>query len=393
MLRAGGTVALAGPAGIGKATLGGAVAATWPAAFWYTFRPPLNDQFDAFVFSLASFLRQRGRGLAWQQLIADAGPPDPGRIIGLLRHDLAGISPRPLVCVDEVDLLRFDTSEHARLIQLLEELRPLAPALLMGQQLVIEPGLSIVLRGLEATDALALLARLGAPPLDSAAVGRLLESTRGSPALLRLFAALVAAGEPLDAALRQIHDSPTLEVMVRRVWQRLSEPERELLASVAVHRGRAPADAYSAHPAYASLVGRELLRPDERGGLSVPTFARDYVFANVAPDVRAGLHLTAARVYEQRADFTSAAWHYLAGREPTMAVWVWFRHREEETSHGRSAAARAIFADVAGADLPEAEDRRALALLRAGWMRETGESNEALAARRWLRSMSAKCQL
>jgi tetratricopeptide (TPR) repeat protein len=379
-LRAGGTVALAGPAGIGKTTLGSALARHWPSAFWFTFRPPLNDQFDSFVFALASFLRERGASLAWQQLVADANPAARARIVGLLRHDLSQIPERPLLCIDEVDLLRFDTSEHAQLIQLLEELRPLAPLLLMGQQLVIEPGLTLVLRGLEATEARLLLDAHGAPGLEEAEFGRLLASTRGSPALLRLFAALVGAGEPVASALRQTQASPTLEVMVRRVWQRLAEPERELLARVSVHRGRAPLDAYSAHPAYAALVARELIRPDGSGGLSVPTFAREFVHANIAPDIRAALQIDAARIYEQRADFTAAAWHYLAGREPALAVWTWFRHRESETRHGRAAAARVIFVDVAAADLPAAEDRRALALMRAGWLRDAGEADDALRA-------------
>jgi len=378
ILRAGGTVALAGPAGIGKTTLGSALAKGWASAFWFTFRPPLNDQFDSFIFALASFLRERGASLAWQQLVADANPAARARIVGLLRHDLGQLPERPLLCIDEVDLLRFDTSEHAQLIQLLEDLRLLAPLLLMGQQLVIEPGLTLVLRGLEAPEARRLLEAHSAHGLEEAEFDRLLASTRGSPALLRLFAALVGAGEPVASALRQTQASPTLEVMVRRVWQRLSEPERELLARVSVHRGRAPLDAYSDHPAYAVLLTREMIRPDGSGGLSVPTFAREFVYANVAPDIRAALHIDAARIYEQRADFTAAAWHYLAGREPALAVWTWFRHRESETRHGRAAAARAIFVDVALADLPLAEDRRALALLRAGWMRDAGEADDAL---------------
>ena len=378
ILRAGGTVVLAGPAGIGKTTLGSALAKGWASAFWFTFRPPLNDQFDSFIFALASFLRERGASLAWQQLVADANPAARARIVGLLRHDLSQLPERPLLCIDEVDLLRFDTSEHAQLIQLLEDLRLLAPLLLMGQQLVIEPGLTLVLRGLEAPEARRLLEAHSAHGLEEAEFDRLLASTRGSPALLRLFAALVGAGEPVASALRQTQASPTLEVMVRRVWQRLSEPERELLARVSVHRGRAPLDAYSDHPAYAVLLTREMIRPDGSGGLSVPTFAREFVYANVAPDIRAALHIDAARIYEQRADFTAAAWHYLAGREPALAVWTWFRHRESETRHGRAAAARAIFVDVALADLPLAEDRRALALLRAGWMRDAGEADDAL---------------
>ena len=380
ILRAGGTVVLAGPAGIGKTTLGSALAKGWASAFWFTFRPPLNDQFDSFIFALASFLRERGASLAWQQLVADANPAARARIVGLLRHDLSQLPERPLLCIDEVDLLRFDTSEHAQLIQLLEDLRLLAPLLLMGQQLVIEPGLTLVLRGLEAPEARRLLEAHSAHGLEEAEFDRLLASTRGSPALLRLFAALVGAGEPVASALRQTQASPTLEVMVRRVWQRLSEPERELLARVSVHRGRAPLDAYSDHPAYAVLLTREMIRPDGSGGLSVPTFAREFVYANVAPDIRAALHIDAARIYEQRADFTAAAWHYLAGREPALAVWTWFRHRESETRHGRAAAARAIFVDVALADLPLAEDRRALALLRAGWMRDAGEADDALRA-------------
>lgn len=380
VLAQGGTVAIAGPAGIGKTTLGASLVQGAPAVFWYTVRPPLNDQFDTFVFALAAFLRDQGGALSWQQLVAAEGAVDAGRILGLLRHDLATLRGRALLAIDEIDLLRFDTSEHARLIHLLEELRPLAALLLMGQQLVIEPALSLVLRGLEPEDTHALLAAAGVPTLDAEPLARLREGARGSPALLRLFAALVAAGEPIESALRQMLAAPTLEIMVRRVWRRLPDEERTLLARICVHPGRAPADVYAADPAYARLIARELLRPDGAGGVSVPTFARDFVHAMVPVDVRAGLHLQAAREQEQRLDFTAAAWHYLAGREPAMAVWTWWRHRDAETHQGRGAAARAIFADVAEADLPQADDRRALALLRAGWHRALGDTEEGLAA-------------
>lgn len=65
-------VALSGMGGIGKTSLGTAIASEWPtgAVFWYTFRPGLNDEFISTLFSLGHFLHQQGRSNLWLQLVS-----------------------------------------------------------------------------------------------------------------------------------------------------------------------------------------------------------------------------------------------------------------------------------------------------------------------------------
>jgi tetratricopeptide (TPR) repeat protein len=219
------------------------------------------------------------------------------------------------------------------------------------------------------------------PGFDAQALARAHAATRGSPAMLGLLASLCRDGEPPERAVQQLESSPSLEVMVRRVWQRLDEPSRELLAALSVHRGSAPADTFSGqHTLLMALQTRDLVRHDGGGGVALPTYVRDFVLAAVPAELRPALHVRAARSYEERAQFTAAAWHYIQAREPAMAVWVWHAHRAAETAQGRAVTARNVFSDVSMEELPAPRDRQAFALLRAEWARAAGEPDAGLAA-------------
>jgi tetratricopeptide (TPR) repeat protein len=401
-LHAGHTVALIGNSGMGKTTLGAAVAQAWlfssplPSGeglgvgakggsstnvFWFTLRPPLNDQLASVVFALACFLHSHGAAGAWRQLVADGGAITPERILGLLRHDLAQARDAGvLLCFDEVDLLRTEHAEHAQIIQLIETLRPHAPLLLIGQGLILAPERYYLLAGLSVEEAGALLARAHVQ-LSDVNLQKLHAATRGNPAMLTLFASLVQSGESPAAALHQLEASPSMAVLMRRVWLRLHEAERGVLAALAVHRAAAPADAWrDQHEVIQRLIDRDLIRADQSGGLSLPAWVREHALAQTPADARMALHLQAAQQYEMRGEPTPAAWHTLQARQPAMAVWTWFNHREQETLRGHAPAALEMFSDVTSADLPHEEDRRALALLRADCLKMAGMADAAMAA-------------
>ena len=119
------SVGLSGPAGIGKTTLGAAVVTAEPFAarrvFWYTFIPGLNDQLGSVLFSLGLFLWQQGAANLWAQLIAEPGRINPALLLGLLREDLKTLSETPpLLCFDEVDLLRpAEVEAHTQVVAFL----------------------------------------------------------------------------------------------------------------------------------------------------------------------------------------------------------------------------------------------------------------------------------
>jgi tetratricopeptide (TPR) repeat protein len=397
-LRAGHTVALIGNSGVGKTTLGAATAHAWQresalpngegvgtgiaqtaSIFWFTLRPPLNDQLSSVVFALACFLQAHGAAGAWRQLIADRGAIAPERILGLLRHDLAQARDAGvLLCFDEVDLLRPEHAAHAQIIQLLEAIRPHAPLLLIGQGLILAPEHYFLLAGLSMEEAGELLSRAQVT-LGDADLRRLHAATRGNTALLMLFAALVQSGDPPATALQQLEASPSMAVLMQRIWLRLNAAERGVLAALAVHRAAAPADAWQDQAAViSSLIERDLVRADHSGGLTLPAWVREHVLAHTPADTRIALHLQAARQYETRAEPTPAAWHHLQARQPALAVWTWFNHREQETLRGHAPAALDLFSDVTSADLPHDEDRRALALLRAECLKLAGAADDAM---------------
>ena len=173
------SVGLSGPAGIGKTTLGAAVVTAEPFAarrvFWYTFIPGLNDQLGSVLFSLGLFLWQQGAANLWAQLIAEPGRINPALLLGLLREDLKTLSETPpLLCFDEVDLLRpAEVEAHTQVVAFLGSLRSACACLFIGQRPVIEVDEHYALAGLDevavqqylAAAEIDLLARAGAARL------------------------------------------------------------------------------------------------------------------------------------------------------------------------------------------------------------------------------------
>ncbi len=196
-LQLGKTVGISGAGGVGKTTLGQALAHTFApqATFWYTFAPGLSDSLRSLLFALAYFLHKQAASALWSQLVADRGEIKAGKegvALNLLRHDLASLGQhRVLLCFDEVDLLRPNESEaHAQLIPLLESLRGQVPLLYIGQKSRIATDLPYALTGLTLVDSAVLLQQAGID-LAQSELNRLYHGTEGNPRLLELFIALV----------------------------------------------------------------------------------------------------------------------------------------------------------------------------------------------------------
>lgn len=385
-LRAGGSVSLIGPGGIGKSTLATALSARWPGwpttVFWHTIRPGLSDGAPELIFALGHFLRDVGAPNTWRQLVADNGSTPPSRALGLLRHDLSTLAGRmPLLIIDEADRLRDDNRIQAQTLRLLEDLRGLAPLLIAGQRMALDTTQAVTLKGLDASEIRSLFASLRAPEPVPDEIERVLTLTRGNPALLRLYAAMRRAGERADALLRQLARAPSLEPLLTRTWGSLPPDVREVLFEIAVFRGAAPADLWrDAQTAIDTLRERELLRADAQGGLHLPAYALDFVLERIPTELKAALHLRAAEAREARGEMTEAAWHYVQAGHPANAVWLWARHLRQERALGRGPMAAALFSQVRDTDLPNDDDRRALALVRAELQRLLGDGTESEAA-------------
>jgi tetratricopeptide (TPR) repeat protein len=374
------SVALTGRSGMGKTTLGSAIAERWgrERAFWFTVRPGLNDSLSAFAFSLGYFLRGLGASNAWRQLAADHGAVNAERILGLMRHDLNALRELPiLVCVDDSDQLRPELRAHAQVIHFVEALATTTPVLSLSQQPLFDAEQQFVLNGfaLEETHELLNVERILG---DETTVRQLHDATRGHPLLIKLSTALLREGEAAGDVTRQLSAERSAQALFARMWKRLSDDERAALMALSVYRSPAPMDAWHEHmPVMDRLLHMELVQGDGQGGVSVAPQMRDFVRERISPDALPALHLHAAAVREARGEYASAAHHYVQAGQPALAVWLWFNHRAEELDKGHGPAARETFRAVRQNDLPTDDDRRALAVIRAELALRLGDADDA----------------
>ncbi|NJM42277.1 MAG: hypothetical protein HC853_16840 [Anaerolineae bacterium] len=338
---------------------------------WFTVRPGLNDQLATYMFALSHFLRGLGTPNTWQQLVADQGQVNLTYVLGLLRHDLAALADvPPLLILDEVDVLRRELNEHAQLLHLLDDLRGLVPMALIGQKLVIEPHQHFALNGLSVNETRLLLADAGMA--QDADWQRLYETTRGNPAMLALLGTA-----PAKDFLRDLKLAPSMELLLDRIWRRLSAAEQHMLMALSVFQTHAPQDAWpDEQNTIEQLIAHHLVSEDLHGGIAPLPFVREFVLMRTPNEVQETFHLRAAAIREARGEYTLAAHHYLAAQQPALAIWVWFNHREQEVQRGHAQTARTMFRAISPSALAHEEDRRALALLRAELHKLQGHAQE-----------------
>ena len=391
------SIALTGISGVGKTALAAKIADTWAPneAFWFTVRPGLNDQLSSLVFALAHFLRDAGASSLWRQLVADRGRLNLAQTMGMLRHDLSQLPQPALLCIDESDQLRMESRDGAQILHMLDEVRELAPVVFIGQHPVIETHETFTLLGLTSDDIAEWFSREGVA-VSSDDCARVRRATRGNPALIRLLIALQRDGVALNNALTALAAGPSTAILLNQLWHRLSETPRKLLCSLSVFDGASPIDAWANQPAALDgLLAYGLALDDGRGGISVPEIARSFALQRVSAETLALLHLDAAIVRESRGEFTAAARHYLEAGQPSLAIWTWYNRSELETERGHAPVARELFRRLRADELPDADDARALALLRAEQFLLTGAADEAvteLNAATWPRAHTASAR-
>lgn len=391
-LRAGRSVAITGTGGVGKTTVGAALIARWPGeVFWHTFHPGLNDDLNSLLFGLGHFTRDAGAPSLWAQLLAGEGRSAPiGQMAGMLRIDLEAIAHRqPLLCFDEMDLLQTSAGDprrkqHAQVLELIESLRGSVPLLLIGQRVYVDTEAHYPLQSLSPAETSELLARQGLGP-DAVTLRRVHQFTNGNPRLLELYAALRRSGEESDDILRLPHD-PSVQPLFSRLWRRLDQDERDLLAELSVFRSHAPRDVWAnSEIVLSDLTERGLVKIDQAGGISLLPFIRELVYDSLTPERRKHLHRGAAHLRAQRGDYTAAAWHYLQADQPDTAVEIWFPHQDSEIMAGQAATAGEVFSRIEPKKL-ERERRAEFIVIRNRLALLAGESErvlEGMEAFRW----------
>lgn len=350
-------VTINGMGGAGKTTVGTAIYTQWKTTptFWYTFRTPLNDQYNSLLFSLAHFLHQQGRSALWLQLMVDGGKlRNHNQLQGYLARDL---KLQPLLCFDEVDRLiitkeAWRNSEHLAILELLEMLVELTPTLLIGQRPIIDTLVQHTLTPLSLSETTQLLAQT-TQDIDVAMIAQWHQFAQGNPRLLLLFAMLHANGERIEAG------SVNIAGPFQRLWRRLSIAERDLLASLSVFRSPAPADAWADQQTLNSLIERQLVTKDSQDGVELLPLYRSYLYQNgLMREEQESQHEQAAMIRAQRGEYTSAASHYSKAGEPAKALAIWYPNLETEITRGFGASARAIFVSLSAKRLSRTEQKQ-----------------------------------
>lgn len=396
-LTAGSSVSLIGAGGVGKTALGAAITEEWvsPAVFWFTFRATFNDHIDSLLFALGHFLHTQGASTLWHQLIADGGRLQDGNLaLGLIRTDLTYLSHQPLLCFDELDVLRPLSADqpnprHAQLLELLDSLRGHTALLQIGQRAFWESDTVHQVDGLTEQQVATLLTTLSIPHRRED-VARLHYYSGGNPRLVELCAALYDQ-EPFTKVLDQLPRSPTLLPLWHRLARRLPIAERQLLQELTVFRSSAPVDiwhegeeqaaeqaAEQKSEALAQLVKRRLVIQDHQGGVALLPALREVIYGDLAVEQREQYHLRAAQARAERGDYTAGAWHLLQADQPDAAVALWYPQRRAEINRGQAGTALAIFEQISQRRLDKKRGRE-LALLRGELYELAGQPEKVIA--------------
>ncbi len=382
-LQAGRSVSLIGPGGVGKSTLGAALTEAWssPAIFWFTFRATFNDQIDSLLFALGYFLHTQGASTLWHQLVADGGRLQDGTLaLGLLRTDLAALHQQPLLCFDELDVLRPATADqpnprHVQLLELLDSLRGQTALLLIGQRAFWESDELFAVDGLSEPQVAALLTSF-AIPYKREDVARLHYYSGGNPRIVTLCAALYAqeahtqdVTDSFQQVIDQLPASPTLLPLWHRLARRLLPVERGLLHALAVFRSPAPVDVWQSGTAdeaaaLAQLRTRRLVSVDVQGGLMLLPALREVIYAELPVELREQYHAQAAQIRAERGEYTAAAHHLHLADQAEGAIMLWYAHQAAEINRGQASSALAIFEEISLRRV-DAKTQKVLRLIRA----------------------------
>ena len=358
------SVALNGPAGIGKTALAAHLIAQMAPqpTFWYTFHTGINDRLNALLFSLAYFLQQHGAPQVWLQLVADEGRLKQDIVRSQLRHALQDLqkadNTSPILCFDEVDLLDSAIEEHALIIDFLNSLSVEIPLLLVGQRVGIDANIYPELPELPLSDIREMLITNNIQ-LSIDELTRLQEYTRGNPRLLVLFIALHRVGETLPTVLAEMVKAPSLEVLLNRVLRKLEDREQLLLIELSVYHLPAPIDRWADSKDrffLDRLVELQLVQGDGQGGVSLLPAYREAIYASLPPEQREVLHLAAAQASADRTEYTASAHHLVQAHLPESAIHLWYPHMDTEINQGQAERALIVFNGISSAQLlPDAQ--------------------------------------
>ena len=344
------TIALMGDNGIGKTSIGAMAAQSASPVFWYTFHVGLNDRLDSLLFALGYFLHQHHISALWQEVVASPNALNYEKLAGLIRYCFSKLAENqkidkkmaPLLCFDEIDLLKPATQlTHGPILEFLKSLRGQIAVILMGQQTFADADLYITLQGLTLAATRDLFIR-NSCKLTLPELQQIHSQTAGNPQLLQLCVNFLKVHELDENLLQHLVLTPSVELLLSRVLQNLSETERGILMALSVYRNMAPIDLWQTRQTGAALrhlAALHLLQQDQSGGIAVVPVYRLVIYRALPDEKRRQLHHMAGAVRSRRGAYTAAAYHLIQAGEPERAIWLWREHRSDELAQGQAQAA------------------------------------------------------
>ena len=389
-LEEGQSVALVGVGGVGKTTLGTWLTEEWARSdvFWFTIRPHFNDRLPSLLFALGYFLHRQGASSLWLQLVADNGKVEDANLaLGLALADIESLPHPPLICIDEVDLLRADDPavqnlHHAQILDFVSGLRHQTPLLLIGQRALLESDLTLTLDRLSTAEIGEWLQYHNVSYTERD-LAQIEEYTSGNPRLLTLCLALYQTLEKPELAetLVRLPHTPALAPIWDRVRRRLQPEQRQILNALSVFRDIVPRDAWKQNEAeedpILALVQHHLVQEDGAGGVALLPTLRTLLYEDLSAEGRETLHIHAAHICTTRGEITEAAYHLRQGDRPEEAVKLWYPQRQNQIERGFAGPALDIFSQISANRLKPASQRQ-LALLRAELYEFVGEPEKLI---------------
>lgn len=396
-------VSLVGAGGIGKTVMGALIANEWPSrsTFWFTIRPNFNDQLRSLLFALGYFMHEQGSSSLWLQLVADKGDvKDHNLILGLALADLDALSHKPLIVIDEVDLLRSSGSNqenpnYRQILNFLEALQNEIALLLIGQRSVLESAVTLTLDVFRHKEIHDWLTALDISHTDDD-LKRLESYTDGNPRLISLcisfyFMTHHDNNHTLADIIVRLPESPGIVPIWDRLRRRLSADEYRLMQFISIFRSPVPRDGLTqtftsdltenslamGGQSVDQLLTHQLLQMDESRSIFLIPTLQSIIYRETPIEIRDILHLQAAVVCSSRGEYTEAAYHLMMGGQPEQAIQFWFPYKNSEVERGQAEVALAIFEQISLQKIDE-KARKKLALTRGSLCNLLGKPEKAI---------------
>ncbi|MEM7532015.1 MAG: tetratricopeptide repeat protein [Chloroflexota bacterium] len=386
------TIAITGPSGIGKTTLGGYLAtspttsenASHPV-FWFTIHHDFNDRLDKLLFQLAHFLQRHGEPTLLRQLMFSEKVVNEQIALGLVYPALESLSRTAILCFDEADQLE-QNEVHNPIISFLTQLNGAAPILLMGQETpLIHADEHLSLSALSLGDIHEMVEQSAIPRHRYTSQRQKIEQfytyTHGNPRLIELcLTFMVVSDESIETMLEQLQESSSVEFVLKKIQQRLQPEEWQILQTLSVFRGRVPAMAFHDEAKYAilgRLHERQLIHFDAHGAVRLLPAYRHSILATINDAEQIARHCDAAQTRLSSGEYTAALYHLCQAKMYDQALTMWVQHKRHEMEQGQSGIALALLEQIPKAQLNQS-NQEALTLIRSELRRFFGQYDQIL---------------